>query len=212
MSVLLGLFSTVAIIAGIVFFVAGTVGLLRFPDALTRLHALTKADNLGLGLIVLGLLPYAGSVGAALKLVVIWALVQFAGATVALMDIRAPMMVVATTRDHVSPWKSVYKIHQQTDTQITFVLAEGGHNAGIVSEPGRPRRSYQMGCAEDSMGGRIDPDDWKAAAPVTQGSWWEAMHAWLAERSGRPGKSPAFKREQVLCDAPGEYVMVRYAD
>ncbi len=137
---------------------------------------------------------------------------RFAGATVALMDIRAPMMVVATTRDHVSPWKSVYKIHQQTDTQITFVLAEGGHNAGIVSEPGRPRRSYQMGCAEDSMGGRIDPDDWKAAAPVTQGSWWEAMHAWLAERSGRPGKPPAFKREQVLCDAPGEYVMVRYAD
>ena len=85
MSVLLGLFSTVAIIAGIVFFVAGTVGLLRFPDALTRLHALTKADNLGLGLIVLGLLPYAGSVGAALKLVVIWPLVQFAGATVAQM-------------------------------------------------------------------------------------------------------------------------------
>ena len=79
MSALLGLLSTVAIAAGVVFFVAGTVGLLRFPDALTRLHALTKADNLGLGLIVLGLLPYAGSLGAALKLVVIWALVQFAG-------------------------------------------------------------------------------------------------------------------------------------
>jgi multicomponent Na+:H+ antiporter subunit G len=85
MSALLGLFSTVAIVAGIVFFIAGTVGLLRFPDALTRLHALTKADNLGLGLIVLGLLPYAGSLGAALKLVIIWALVQFAGATVAQM-------------------------------------------------------------------------------------------------------------------------------
>ncbi|WP_424316983.1 PHA/PHB synthase family protein [Castellaniella sp.] len=136
---------------------------------------------------------------------------RFAGATVALMDIRAPMMVVATTRDHVSPWKSVYKIHLQTDTHVTFVLAEGGHNAGIVSEPGRPRRSYQMGSVEDNMGW-IDPDDWKAEAPVTQGSWWEAMHAWLAERSGRPGKPPAFKREQVLCDAPGEYVMVRYAD
>jgi len=136
---------------------------------------------------------------------------RFAGATVALMDINVPMMVVATTRDHVSPWKSVYKIHLQTDTHVTFVLAEGGHNAGIVSEPGRPRRSYQMGSVEDNTGW-IDPDDWKAAAPVVQGSWWEAMHAWLAERSGKPGKAPTPKAEHVLCDAPGTYVMVRYAD
>lgn len=85
---------------------------------------------------------------------------RFAGATVALMDIQAPMMVVATTRDHVSPWKSVYKIHLQTDTHVTFVLAEGGHNAGIVCEPGRPRRSYQIASVEDNSGW-IDPDDWK---------------------------------------------------
>lgn len=136
---------------------------------------------------------------------------RFAGATVALMDITAPMMVVATTRDHVSPWKSVYKIHLQTDTHVTFVLAEGGHNAGIVSEPGRPRRSYQIASVEDNTGW-IDPDDWKAQAPVVQGSWWEAMHAWLKERSGQPGKPPAFKNGQVVGDAPGEYVMVRYAD
>lgn len=136
---------------------------------------------------------------------------RFAGATVALMDITAPMMVVATTRDHVSPWKSVYKIHLQTDTHVTFVLAEGGHNAGIVSEPGRPRRSYQIASVEDNTGW-IDPDDWKAQAPVVQGSWWEAMHAWLKERSGQPGKPPAFKGGQVVGDAPGEYVMVRYAD
>lgn len=136
---------------------------------------------------------------------------RFAGSTVALMDIQAPMMVVATTRDHVSPWKSVYKIQLQTDTHVTFVLAEGGHNAGIVSEPGRPRRSYQIGSVEDNTGW-IDPDDWKEAAPVVQGSWWEAMHAWLHERSGPPVNPPAFKPGSVLGDAPGEYVMVRYAD
>lgn len=134
---------------------------------------------------------------------------RFAGSTVALMDINVPMMVVATTRDHVSPWKSVYKIHLQTDTHVTFVLAEGGHNAGIVSEPGRPRRSYQLASVEDNTGW-IDPDDWKAAAPVTQGSWWEAMHAWLAERSGPVVAPPPMGKP--LCDAPGEYVMVRYAD
>ena len=56
MSLLLDLWTIVAVSAGVFFFLAGTVGLLRFPDTLTRLHALTKADNLGLGLVVLGLL------------------------------------------------------------------------------------------------------------------------------------------------------------
>ena len=57
---ILDIFSLLAIAAGAFFFLAGTVGLLRFPDPLTRLHALTKADNLGLGLVVLGLLPQVG--------------------------------------------------------------------------------------------------------------------------------------------------------
>lgn len=83
MSLLLGLFSVLAIAAGVFFFVAGTVGLLRFPDTLSRLHALTKADNLGLGLIVLGLLPMSGSLSVALKLLLIWVLVVFGGATAA---------------------------------------------------------------------------------------------------------------------------------
>jgi multicomponent Na+:H+ antiporter subunit G len=71
-----------AVSAGAFFFLAGTVGLLRFPDTLTRLHALTKADNLGLGLVVLGLLPQAGSLRDGLKLISIWLLVLLAGATV----------------------------------------------------------------------------------------------------------------------------------
>ena len=82
MSALLDLFTMAAVTAGVLFFLAGVVGLLRFPDALTRLHALTKADNVGLGLIVAGLLPQAGSVLAALKLVLVWLAVLLAGATV----------------------------------------------------------------------------------------------------------------------------------
>ena len=89
MSLALDILSIVAIGAGVFFFLAGTVGLLRFPDALTRLHALTKADNLGLGLVVLGLLPRTGSLLLALKLIAIWALVQLAGATVAQLIGRA---------------------------------------------------------------------------------------------------------------------------
>ena len=136
---------------------------------------------------------------------------RVAGQGIALMDIHAPMLVVGTTRDHVSPWRSVYKIHLQTDTHVTFVLAAGGHNAGIVSEPGRPRRSYQINSIEDNQGW-VEPDEWLASAPTRQGSWWEAMDAWLKERSGKPVAPPAIDPAHVLCDAPGEYVMVRYAD
>ncbi len=89
MSLLLDVLSIIAIGAGAFFFFAGTVGLLRFPDALTRLHALTKADNLGLGLVVLGLLARAGNLLGALKLIAIWALIQLSGATVAQLIGRA---------------------------------------------------------------------------------------------------------------------------
>ncbi|MEJ0094884.1 MAG: monovalent cation/H(+) antiporter subunit G [Methylocella sp.] len=89
MSVALNIFSIIAIAAGVFFFFAGSVGLLRFPDRLTRMHALTKADNLGLGLVVLGLLPRADSPLGALKLVAVWLLVQLAGATVTQLMARA---------------------------------------------------------------------------------------------------------------------------
>ncbi len=82
MSNLVNVLSFVLIGAGVFFFVAGTVGLLRFPDTLSRLHALTKADNLGVGLIVLGLLPRVDDALAALKLIVVWGLILLASATV----------------------------------------------------------------------------------------------------------------------------------
>jgi multicomponent Na+:H+ antiporter subunit G len=89
MSGLADLASAAAIAAGLFFFVAGTAGLLRFPDTLTRLHALTKADNLGLGLVVLGLLPHVDGVLTGLKLVAIWALVLFSSAAVSQLIARA---------------------------------------------------------------------------------------------------------------------------
>lgn len=89
MSFLGDIISIAAVSAGAFFFLAGTVGLLRFPDTLTRLHALTKADNLGLGLVVIGLLPQVGHVRDALKLVSIWLLGLLAGATVSQLIARA---------------------------------------------------------------------------------------------------------------------------
>ena len=88
MSFALNFFTAIAVVAGAFFFLAGTVGLLRFPDSLTRLHALTKADNLGLGLVVIGLLAQVDSVATGLKLICIWLLVLLSGATVSQLIAR----------------------------------------------------------------------------------------------------------------------------
>jgi multicomponent Na+:H+ antiporter subunit G len=85
---LVDLFTVAAVSAGAFFFLAGSIGLLRFPDALTRLHALTKADNLGLGLVVLGLLPRVDGVLGGLKLVAIWLLALLASAAVSQLIAR----------------------------------------------------------------------------------------------------------------------------
>ena len=86
---ILDIFTIVAVASGAFFFLAGTVGLLRFPDTFTRLHALTKADNLGLGLVVIGLLPQMDGVMAGLKLILVWLMVLLASATVSQLIARA---------------------------------------------------------------------------------------------------------------------------
>jgi multicomponent Na+:H+ antiporter subunit G len=89
MSAAIDALTIVAVSAGAFFFLAGTVGLLRFPDTLTRLHALTKADNLGLGLVVLGLLPRTTGAAGALKLVCVWLLVLLGSAAASQLIARA---------------------------------------------------------------------------------------------------------------------------
>jgi len=136
---------------------------------------------------------------------------KFEGRGIALMDIKAPLFVVGTLRDHVSPWKSVYKIHLFTDTDTTFVLVAGGHNAGIISEPGHPRRSFQM----DHVGkghAWMDPDEWAAKAPTHDGSWWPAMHDYLKHHSSKQVLASSLPKTKSLGDAPGQYVLMRYAD
>ncbi|MCP3715931.1 monovalent cation/H(+) antiporter subunit G [Paraburkholderia sp. CNPSo 3281] len=89
MKIAADVFTIIAMLAGLFFFVAGTVGLLRFPDTYTRLHALTKADNLGLGMVVVGLLPQAGHIVVALKLIVVWLLVMLTSSDVSQLIARA---------------------------------------------------------------------------------------------------------------------------
>lgn len=132
------------------------------------------------------------------------------GKSVALNDIRVPIFSVGTTRDHVAPWRSVHKIHLLTDTDVTFLLTTGGHNAGIVSEPGRNGGSYQV-LTKVNTDKYTDPDAWAVVAPRREDSWWPEWVAWLAERSGNPAAPPSIgavsSRFAPLCDAPGTYVL-----
>ena len=129
------------------------------------------------------------------------------GRPVALNDIRLPLFVVGTETDHIAPWRSVYKITLLNDSDLTFVLASGGHNAGVVSEPGHPNRHYRIaGRRQDGL--YVGPDEWQAKADQRTGSWWPAWTSWLDERSGDAGPPPpqGSKRYPPIGAAPGCYV------
>ena len=133
---------------------------------------------------------------------------SFRGDPISLRDIHIPMFVVGTEKDHVSPWKSVYKIHQLVSCDVTFVLTNGGHNAGILSEPGHAGRHFKMHSTK-SLQPRLTPSDWLGEARSHDGSWWEQWSTWL-QGDGATRRASALK--SGLCDAPGEYVMVRFDD
>jgi polyhydroxyalkanoate synthase len=133
------------------------------------------------------------------------------GKPIALGDIEAPIFAVGTVRDHVSPWRSVYRIHLLTDTEVAFLLTSGGHNAGVVSEPGHRNRSYQVATREKGAK-YVDPETWRATTPVSDGSWWPEWQRWLAAHSSGRAGPPAMGAPQrgyaPLADAPGQYVLV----
>jgi len=135
------------------------------------------------------------------------------GRPAALQNIRAPMFVVATERDHVAPWRSVYKIHQLADTDVTFVLTSGGHNAGIVSEPGHSGRRFRTALKHNGDT-CLGPDEWVSAATQKAGSWWVDWQNWLAghssqERVRPPVMGAADKGYAPVSEAPGTYVFQR---
>ncbi|MGO9533772.1 MAG: PHA/PHB synthase family protein [Syntrophobacteraceae bacterium] len=127
-----------------------------------------------------------------------------------LSDIKAPVFLVATLRDHVAPWRSVYKFLFFNDAEeITFILCSGGHNAGIISEPGLPKRSFRVSTRKADEK-HIDADSWLEKTPEQSGSWWVPFERWLAEHSSSLVAPPSIgapeKGLPPLSDAPGTYV------
>ena len=111
------------------------------------------------------------------------------GRRIALQDIRLPVFVVGAERDHVSPWRSVFKIHYLTGAEITFALANGGHNRGIVAPPGESGRYFRTSttAAKDR---RPDPHAWAGSAQRHEHSWWLAWFEWLAAHSSSLAAPP----------------------
>ena len=131
------------------------------------------------------------------------------GHAIALRDIRAPIFAVGTERDHIAPWHSVYQINVLADADVTFLLTNGGHNAGIVSEPGHKGRHYRVATLK---GGEpyLDPESWFYRHPPKDGSWWPEWVSWLSAGSNEFAAPPPLGAPEAgypaLCDAPGTYV------
>ena len=131
---------------------------------------------------------------------------EVAGRAISLRDIHIPIFAVSTITDHVAPWRSVYKIQMLTDADVTFVLSNGGHNAGVVNPPGHPHRHHQIATHKEEEK-YIDPDAWQKAAAHHEGSWWPCWRDWLVRQSSdQIAPPPMAAGRKNLGDAPGTYV------
>lgn len=133
----------------------------------------------------------------------------FDGVKIDLSKVTIPTYVVATLQDHIAKWKGSYLSTQVLGGDVTFVLGESGHIAGIINPP---TGKYGFYAHEEYV---ADPDEWYAKAEKQDRSWWLHWEEWIKKHSTgkvdsrQPSMDHTGKEWQVLCDAPGEYVHIR---
>jgi polyhydroxyalkanoate synthase len=135
---------------------------------------------------------------------------EVGGRPVSLRDFHSPIFAVSTITDHVAPWGSVYKIQMLTHADVTFVLSNGGHNAGVVNPPGPSGRHHQIATHREQEP-YVDPDAWQKSAARHEGSWWPCWRDWLTRQSSKEKVAPPIMAggRKPLGDAPGTYVLER---
>jgi polyhydroxyalkanoate synthase subunit PhaC len=130
---------------------------------------------------------------------------EIAGKVLDLSTIKSPTYIVSAINDHIVPWESAYKTTGLVSGPVRFVLANGGHIAGIVSPPG-PKAWHLASPAESALpetGAR-----WRDTAERKSGSWWEDWAQWSEKNSGPLDRPPPMgsTKYPVLGPAPGQYV------
>jgi polyhydroxyalkanoate synthase subunit PhaC len=131
------------------------------------------------------------------------------GQNISLLDIHVPIYAVSALKDHVAPWKSVYKVHFYVKTEITYVLTNKGHNSGIISQPGKSNIHFYS-LTHQPGDRRMSPEEWLKESTCYDGSWWLHWEDWFSKQSGSKVKPPLMGNTSAgylpLHDAPGTYV------
>lgn len=132
------------------------------------------------------------------------------GRAVALKDIKTATFALGAERDHVAPWRSVYKVELYSSANTEFILTGGGHNSSVVSPPGKAGAYYRIRTCE-ACDQYVDPDTWLASASQRQGSWWPEWVRWLDAHSSSVRVTPSLLRNTdggapAYGPAPGSYV------
>ena len=131
------------------------------------------------------------------------------GKAVFVPDIRVPVFAVATEHDHIAPWQSVWKLTYLLHGDVSFLLASGGHNTGIVAAPGNPHAHFRL-IEHESGAAHDDPDGIMASVPAKGGSWWPVWSEWLVRTSPETRTPPPTgcpdRGYPVIGEAPGTYV------
>lgn len=130
--------------------------------------------------------------------------VELAGETLDLTQIRTPVYLQATREDHIAPWRSVFKAKHNYAGDVRFVLAGSGHIAGVVNPPQKQKYSYWVNDSEP-----LDAEQWLQGASESRGSWWPNWIEWIDQRSGAsvPAREPGSGQLPVIEAAPGRYVL-----
>ena len=133
---------------------------------------------------------------------------ELAGKKLDLSKITTPMFHVATTADHICPWKSVFKGLEYYNSNIKFILSNSGHVAGIMKgKKSKPGKSFFYSADDDNI--KMTPDKWLKSAKKYEDSWWPTWIKWLAKRSGnlKDTKELNLNKYPAIYDAPGQYVI-----
>ena len=121
-----------------------------------------------------------------------------AGTPVDLTKVRTPFFVLSAEADHITPWKGTYRTTQVLGGEVTYVLTNSGHIAGVVNPPGAPKSAHWTNEKTPP-----DPQTWRESATPHQGSWWETWIRWASERSGPMVAPPVLPAGEP---APGRHV------